>query len=107
MNTRNLVVGGTLAVLVAAAGGYALVKNGTAPAPQAEQASAPVAPMELTDAQFARLGIKTAVARLSGEVPLGAVPGVITLPPESRVAVTAALPGAIRTHDGEEVGAKR
>ncbi len=106
MNTRNLVVGGTLAVLVAAAGGYALVNNGTAPAPQAEQASAPAAPMELTDAQFARLGIKTAAARLSGKVPLGAVPGVITLPPESRVAVTAALPGAIRqvfVIEGQEV----
>ena len=106
MNTRNLVVGGTLAVLAAAAGGYALLGKDTAPAPQAEQASESATPMELTDAQFARLGIKTAAARLSGEVPLGAVPGVVTLPPESRVAVTAALPGAIRqvfVIEGQEV----
>ncbi|WP_162896273.1 hypothetical protein [Novosphingobium sp. THN1] len=83
MNTRNLVVGGTLAVLAAAAGGYALLGKDTAPAPQAEQASESATPMELTDAQFARLGIKTAAARLSGEVPLGAVPGVVTLPPKA------------------------
>lgn len=108
MNTRKIVVGGTLAVLAAAAGGYALFDKGAAPVPstkQAGEATAP-APAELTDAQFARLGIKTAAARAAGEVPLGAVPGVVTLPPESRVAVTAALPGAIRqvfVIEGQEV----
>lgn len=108
MNTRNIVVGGTLAVLAAAAGGYALLDKGAAPTPAAEQADAAPAsaPAELTDAQLARLGIKTAAARLTSEVPLGAVPGVVTLPPESRVAVTAALPGAIRqvfVIEGQEV----
>jgi cobalt-zinc-cadmium efflux system membrane fusion protein len=106
MNTRNIVVGGTLAVLAAAAGGYALFDKGAAPTPAAEQAGEAAAPAELTDAQLARLGVKTAAARLTSEVPLGAVPGVITLPPESRVAVTASLPGAIRqvfVIEGQEV----
>lgn len=106
MNTRIFVVGGTLAALAAAAGGYALYDKSSATPPDVPQVPASAAPADLTDAQFARLGIKTAVARLSGQVPLGSVPGVVTLPPENRVAVTATLPGAIRqvfVIEGQEV----
>ena len=40
------------------------------------------------------LAIETVAARAVGNVPLGSVPGTITLPPEARVAVTAPFPGA-------------
>ncbi|WP_293970285.1 efflux RND transporter periplasmic adaptor subunit [Sphingopyxis sp.] len=40
------------------------------------------------------LAIETALAREVDNVPLGSVPGTITLPPEARVAVTAPFPGA-------------
>ena len=39
-------------------------------------------------------GIETATAVKTDGVPLGTVPGVVTLPPEARVAVTAPFPGA-------------
>lgn len=105
MNSRNIVVGGALAVL-AAASGYALFGTKEAPAPAAQQAPADSEPAELTDAQLARLGIKTVTARLANDVPLGTVPAMVTLPPENRVAVTATLPGAVRqvfVIEGQEV----
>lgn len=40
------------------------------------------------------LAIETVAAREVDNVPLGSVPGTITLPPEARVAVTAPFPGA-------------
>jgi cobalt-zinc-cadmium efflux system membrane fusion protein len=43
---------------------------------------------------LAGLSIQTAKAEPADTVPLGAVPGQITLPPEARVAVTAPYPGA-------------
>ena len=43
---------------------------------------------------LAALGIETAVAEDVQGIPLGSVPGMITLPPEARVAVTAPFPGA-------------
>ncbi len=51
------------------------------------QADAPADPL-------ASLGIKTIKASAVANVPLGTVPGTITLPPEARVAVTAPYPGA-------------
>ncbi len=44
---------------------------------------------------LAALAIQTAAAEREEELPLGTVPGVITLPPEARVAVTSAFPGAV------------
>ncbi len=41
-----------------------------------------------------RLAIQTATVEEVNGVPLGSVPGTITLPPEARVAVTAPFPGA-------------
>ncbi|MCP5396377.1 MAG: efflux RND transporter periplasmic adaptor subunit [Sphingomonadaceae bacterium] len=43
---------------------------------------------------LAGLDIKDATAKEISEVPIGSVPGVVTLPPEARVAVTAPFPGA-------------
>lgn len=43
---------------------------------------------------LAKLEIVTAKAELARNVPLGSVPGQISLPPEARVAVTAPFPGA-------------
>lgn len=44
---------------------------------------------------LAALGIKTAAAEKTDGIPLGTVPGTVTLPPEARVAVTAPFPGAV------------
>ena len=50
-------------------------------------------PGQVTDAQMQRLGIKLEPARLAQNMPLGVVPGTVTLPPESRVAVTVPFAG--------------
>ncbi|HZF45951.1 MAG TPA: efflux RND transporter periplasmic adaptor subunit, partial [Sphingomonadaceae bacterium] len=53
-----------------------------------------------------RLGITTAPAQAVDAVPLGTVPGQVTLPPEARVAVTSNFPGAaVRVYviEGQEV----
>ncbi|MGD9665578.1 MAG: efflux RND transporter periplasmic adaptor subunit [Novosphingobium sp.] len=55
---------------------------------------------------FAGLAIKTAKAQAVTNMPIGSVPGVVTLPPDARVAVTAPFPGAaLRIHviEGEAV----
>lgn len=57
------------------------------PAQEASDAAAPADPAQ-------GLAIATATARAADNVPLGSVPGTITLPPEARVAVTAPFPGA-------------
>lgn len=43
---------------------------------------------------LAKLEIATAVAAQADNLPLASVPGVVTLPPDARVAVTASFPGA-------------
>ncbi|MDD3800053.1 MAG: efflux RND transporter periplasmic adaptor subunit, partial [Novosphingobium sp.] len=43
---------------------------------------------------LAKLGIATAAAQEAHDIPLGTVPGLVSLPPEARVAVTAPFPGA-------------
>lgn len=56
---------------------------------------------------LAGLAIKTAKAEQASNIPLGTVPGTITLPPEARVAVTAPVSGAaVRVHviEGQAVG---
>ncbi|GAA0273752.1 efflux RND transporter periplasmic adaptor subunit [Alteraurantiacibacter aestuarii] len=70
-----------LASLGACSGGEADEQSATT----AQQADAAPAPSE---------AISTAKARLATNVPLGTVPGQITLPPEARVAVTSPFPGA-------------
>ncbi len=55
---------------------------------------------------LARLEIKTATAVAAENVPLGTVPGRVVLPPEARVAVSSAFPGAavrVFVIEGQEV----
>ncbi|MCB2086238.1 MAG: efflux RND transporter periplasmic adaptor subunit [Sphingomonadaceae bacterium] len=52
------------------------------------------APTEVAADPLAGLGIKTVTVSEVSNLPLGTVPGIVTLPPEARVAVTAPFPGA-------------
>ncbi|MBU0555304.1 MAG: efflux RND transporter periplasmic adaptor subunit [Alphaproteobacteria bacterium] len=55
---------------------------------------------------LAALAIQTAAAEREEELPLGTVPGVISLPPEARVAVTSTFQGAVMrlfVIEGQEV----
>ncbi|OJW75908.1 MAG: hypothetical protein BGO57_16665 [Sphingomonadales bacterium 63-6] len=73
----------------------------------AEEPQEKAAPAGTLDAeQMKRLGITTAPAQAVDQVPLGTVPGQVTLPPEARVAVTSNFPGAaVRVYviEGQEV----
>jgi cobalt-zinc-cadmium efflux system membrane fusion protein len=59
--------------------------------PQSEQAADPAA----TEDAAKGLAIESVAAREVDNVPLGSVPGTISLPPEARVAVTAPFAGAV------------
>jgi len=59
--------------------------------PQTEQAGDPAAKADATKG----LAIESVAAREVDNVPLGSVPGTISLPPEARVAVTAPFAGAV------------
>jgi len=59
--------------------------------PQSEQAADPAATKDATKG----LAIESVAAREVDNVPLGSVPGTISLPPEARVAVTAPFAGAV------------
>lgn len=88
-----IAAGSMLAVLSACSGGTA------------EDSAAGTTTEKQAD-PLARLEIKTAAAVAADHVPLGTVPGRVTLPPEARVAVTSAFPGAaIRVFviEGQEV----
>ena len=94
MESRKILIGGALAA-AALVGGYALIS----PTGESAREAKPVSETQagaMTQEQVARLGIKTAQAKAADGVPLGSVPAIVSLPPENRVAVTAALPGAIR-----------
>ncbi|EGD58292.1 RND family efflux transporter MFP subunit [Novosphingobium nitrogenifigens DSM 19370] len=49
----------------------------------------------LTAAQVANLGIGTEAARVADATPVGTVPGVVSLPPDARVAVTTPYAGTV------------
>ena len=59
--------------------------------PQSEQAADPAATKDAAKG----LAIESVAAREVDNVPLGSVPGTISLPPEARVAVTAPFAGAV------------
>lgn len=89
--TDKRIVAGGIALLLALGGGYlALRPASDMQAPRQEQSGDPG---KLSDAQMQRLGIRLAAATEAGAVPLGTVPGVVTLPPEARVAVTSPFAG--------------
>jgi len=63
------------------------------------EVSAPIAAKDgsiaLSAGQIDRLGIKLAVAQQADAMPIGTVPGVVSLPPDARVAVTTPYAGTI------------
>lgn len=101
----------TLAALaiVATFAGYRLLGGSGQPdGAGQETADMPVAAGALSAQQLRRLGVQTVAAEAAMDVPLGTVPGAITLPPEAQVAVTAPFDGAIvRLHviQGQQVSA--
>lgn len=65
------------------------------PAPAAAAGPADPDRITLTPAQRDRLGITLEDVRPVGEVPVATVPGVVSLPPEARVAVTSPFGGTV------------
>jgi len=51
--------------------------------------------LALTSQQIARLGIRLASAEGADAMPIGTVPGIVSLPPEARVAVTTPYAGTV------------
>ena len=92
-------------VLALVAGGYWFTRSDQAADVPAEAA---VDPGAIGDAQAGQMGIRTVAAQAAGAVPVGTVPGVISLPPEARVAVTTPFSGtAVRVLviQGQQVSA--
>lgn len=65
-------------------------QDAPAPAPAADPGV-----IALSPAQIARMGIQTAPAQASDALPMGTVPGTVSLPPEARVAVTTPFAGTV------------
>ena len=93
MNTLSVdprAIGVGLALALAGAGAYwTLTSRPDQQTPPA--ASAPAG--QLDPAQIRRLGIRLEPARPADSVPVGTVPGIVTLPPAARVAVTSPFAG--------------
>lgn len=86
---RFVLIGGITLALLAGAAYWTLGRDPAAPAPEA----AATDPARMTLATAARLGIRVEPARATDAVPVGTVPGVVTLPPAARVAVTSPFAG--------------
>ncbi len=88
------IVGAGLAAIAVAAGAYwwTATDRTDEAAPAAQPAAAPG---KLSAQQIQRMGITTQAAQAASSAELGQVPGVITLPPEARVAVTAPFGGSV------------
>lgn len=89
---RKLLAAAAALALAGAGGAYVLLRPASEPVAEAETAGDPGA---LSDAQIKRLGIRTEPARQAESLPLGTVPGIISLPPEARVAVTSPFAGTV------------
>lgn len=89
---RNTIIGGAAfaAVLLGGLGWWA---NRDAPASEEAASEAPGG--VLSPEQIKRMGITTETASATTSAELGMVPGVVTLPPEARVAVTAPFGGTV------------
>ena len=101
---RKFIVGMVAAVLAVGALGYTWMPR---TAPESGTGSAPSAdPGSLTGEQIARLGIQLERAVAADTVPLGTVPGQVSLPPQARVAVSAPFRGValrVLVLEGEQV----
>lgn len=98
MKREHLILSIMAAVTGVAAGGFWLATSDADAG--GEQSPLPAPPQsgasgEMSVAQIQRLGIQTALAEASSELPIGTVPAIVTLPPEARVAVTAPFAGTI------------
>lgn len=93
---RNTIIGGAAfaAVLLGGLGWWAS-QGEVATDEAAAEAGAEAPGGDLTAEQIKRMGITTAVASAASSAELGVVPGVVTLPPEARVAVTAPFGGTV------------
>ncbi|WP_310533078.1 efflux RND transporter periplasmic adaptor subunit [Novosphingobium sp.] len=94
------------AVLAVVTAGYWVTRSdgGATSGPQATAAD----PGHLSEVQIRQLGIRLEPAREAGAAPVGTVPGVVSLPPEARVAVTSPFAGTalrILVIQGEVVSA--
>jgi cobalt-zinc-cadmium efflux system membrane fusion protein len=83
-----------LCLLLALAVLSACNKAAPADAPAGE-AAAKDGTVALSAQQMARLAIATAPAQTAAQSPIGTVPGVVSLPPEARVAVTTPYAGTV------------
>lgn len=97
---------GLAALLTALAGGYWATRSSDEPA--ARDAAEAAQPGRLSAAQVRQIGIRLEPAQAAGALPLGTVPGVVSLPPEARVAVTSPFAGTalqVLVIQGEQVAA--
>ncbi|MCT2401368.1 efflux RND transporter periplasmic adaptor subunit [Novosphingobium mangrovi (ex Huang et al. 2023)] len=101
---RKLLAGGTAALLAVAAFGY--YAFAPSPTPDQGQEAPATDPGVLSPEQVSKLGIRLEPAQAADAVPLGTVPGQVSLPPSARVAVTTPFAGtAVRVLvlEGEQV----
>lgn len=91
LNKRHIAAGATILLVLAGVGW--LASGGGDQAEPANQAAAD--PGALTDAQIRQLGIRLEPAQAAGAAPVGTLPGVVSLPPEARVAVTSPFAGTV------------
>ncbi len=98
MKRKHLILTIISAVALFAAGGFwmsgtgAVVGSSQQPPVAAPQTAGPT---EITADQIKKLGIQTIAATAAGEIPIGTVPAIVTLPPDARVAVTAPFAGTV------------
>ncbi|MEJ2408175.1 MAG: efflux RND transporter periplasmic adaptor subunit [Novosphingobium sp.] len=91
---KPLLAGAAAALLAVAGGAYYAFKPDTAPQ---ETAEAPAGdPGALRAEQVRKLDIRTQAAVAADAVPLGTVPGQVSLPPDAKVAVTTPFSGTVR-----------
>ncbi|MEJ2456921.1 MAG: efflux RND transporter periplasmic adaptor subunit [Novosphingobium sp.] len=91
---KPLLAGAAAALLAVAGGAYYAFKPDTAPQ---ETAEAPASdPGALRAEQVRKLDIRTQAAVAADAVPLGTVPGQVSLPPDAKVAVTTPFSGTVR-----------
>jgi len=105
MTKPPLLAGALAAVLLAAGLGYAFWPSAQSEPEATGEAAG--APGTLSAEQVRALGIQLASAARASAIPLGTVPGTISLPPQARVAVTSPFAGvAVRVLvlEGEQVG---
>jgi cobalt-zinc-cadmium efflux system membrane fusion protein len=87
-------VAGAVAFLLAVAGGadYVLAPDA---GPQDAAEAPPADPGALSAEQVRKLGIRMQAAMKADAVPIGTVPGQVSLPPEAKVAVTTPFSGTV------------